>query len=356
MNLIKVKGYWKVYFRTADGQRKLISTRCTDKDEARKVVAESGLKDLTLAAKAGRLTQQAIGHITAGRKLNVNYALAQFEERSARIRAPKTVANFMTTLGAWVSDQKIGNLPPSAVTEKHIDGWINDPQDPASLHTRRLNLSAIRSFFDFCADQGWVVGNPAGRSRLTVNQDILSHEQKEHGERVPFTKQEVKALLDYCKKKEDIFWQFATLCSSQTGLRLSDICQLEWRCFEKEGVVVVWAAKTNKRLAVPITEELAQLATEIPVEHVRYLFPEQREIVTDPERRALLSVQFKRICERVGIKGKSFHCLRHHAASDKFAGADKESLARKLAEALTTKDIQALLGHADSKTTKGYVH
>jgi integrase len=356
MTLTKLRGVWKASFLTADGQRKVVTTRCTDKEQARKVVAESGLQDLELAAKAGRLTQQAIGHITIGRKLTMDAALKEFEERFARIRAPKTVVNVMISLHTWVNERKLGKLPPSAITEKHIDSWVNNPESETGLQTRRLNLAAIRTFFDHCIDQGWVVGNPAGRSRITVNMGLLSHEQKEHAARIPFTRQEVRDIVNYCKKKDEIFWQFATLCSSQTGLRLSDICQLEWKCFDKSGVVVVWADKTNKRQEIPITQELAELAGEIPVADAKYLFPAERLTVTDPAHRSLLSVQFGRICDKVGIKGKSFHCLRHTAASDKFSGSNKEALARKLADTLTLKEISTLLGHASSKTTKGYVH
>ena len=46
MNLTKQHGVWKVVFQTAAGQRKTVSTRCTNEADARKVVAESGLKDL----------------------------------------------------------------------------------------------------------------------------------------------------------------------------------------------------------------------------------------------------------------------------------------------------------------------
>ena len=57
----------------------------------------------------------------------------------------------------------------------------------------------------------------------------------------------------------------------------------------------------------------AEAVTQIPVAHERYLFPDQRATILNVSRRVSLSMQFKRICERLGIKDKSFHCLRHSA-------------------------------------------
>ena len=69
-----------------------------------------------------------------------------------------------------------------------------------------------------------------------------------------------------------------------------------------------------------------------------------------------LSVQFGRLCDRLGIKGKSFHSLRHYKATISYAKLDKEALAKKLASVLSITEIKQLLGHANSKTTEGYSH
>jgi integrase len=70
----------------------------------------------------------------------------------------------------------------------------------------------------------------------------------------------------------------------------------------------------------------------------------------------MLSMQFLRLCEKLGIKGKSFHCLRHTVATSKFAKADKAALAKKLVDALSLEEIAALLDHKSTAKTKGYIH
>jgi integrase len=127
-----------------------------------------------------------------------------------------------------------------------------------------------------------------------------------------------------------VFWLFAVKCSAQTGLRLSDVANLEWRCFGEPGKLVVWMDKTNRRIEHVLSPELEEMVTQIPVSSPTHLFPEQHQIVSDVKRRALLSVQFKRICERIGISGKSYHSTRHAAASDKYRAIDKDDLAKRL--------------------------
>jgi integrase len=190
----------------------------------------------------------------------------------------------------------------------------------------------------------------------TQRRDTLDHQQLEPKVREPFNAQEIQRLLKDCDERDDYFWRFAVAAASELGLRLGAICQLEWDAFAKVGVVIVTKNKRNKRLELPISPELADLVTTIPVVSAKYLFPEQRAMIVDVQRRAGLSMQFRRICDRLGFKDRTFHCLRHTVATSKFAKADKAELAKKLVDALTLEEIGKLLGHSSTKTTKGYIH
>jgi integrase len=383
MNLTKRGGVYYASFRTAEGKRKTISTRCSDRTQALKVVKESGLSDLEAAAKAGRLTQQAIGHITTGKKLSIVSAIEKYANSISNRRSPRTVDNHLLTLTSWAEDMGVQQLPPAAITEEHIDPWINNPESKAKAATRRVDLSALRSFFDWCADRGYCVGNPAGRQRVAVNFSILSHEQKEPGTRDIFTELELKSIrvhlasritaetalqkqLEKQKEKEKTvtgrkhlekkisesqqrqanlqFWQFAAHISNELGLRLGDIAQLEWACFSTPGRVVVWTDKRDRRISVPYSDALDDLLTAIPVSSEKYLFPEQRDMQIDPKRRAVLSKQFTRLLEAIGIKGKSFHCFRH------------TRITRWRREGKSLEAIGEYVGHTNPETTKGYIH
>ena len=114
--------------------------------------------------------------------------------------------------------------------------------------------------------------------------------------------------------------------------------------------------KTNQRIEHTISPGLQHFIGDLPVIDANHVFPEQRAIIKNPAKRAGLSVQFARLCERLNIKGKSFHSLRHYKATNSYAKLDKDTLARKLAASLSLEEIAALLGHQNKNTTKSYLH
>ena len=406
MRLHKARGIYHAQYTGPDGKTKSVTTKCRDKEEAKRVIKTAGFTSLETAAKAARFKNTVISQLTTGRKVTMDTAIAGYHKvMQIKGRKQKTIHNNLTTLNAWLRDIGMDKSSPLALTAEHVDMWINDKRSPVSAGTRTVNLATIRSFLDFLCDKGWLAGNPA--NLVSVKLDHLSHEQKEPAEREAFTTQEIKRLLGFIKAEWDEavnelaklppyktmpphelklqeridnmrFWDFAVRLSHETGLRLGDICGLEWRCFEKPNLITVWMGKTGKRLEIPVSDALLDLVANIPVTSEQYVFPAERAINRDPKLRSLLSVRFRRLCIAAGVKvsesvikvkknGKvvdkviqktstSFHCLRHTLASSTYSKADKNALAKQLAENLTLGQIQQLLGHASIKTSRGYVH
>jgi integrase len=389
MKLKKVEGVYHVQFRTATGARRMISTKQTDREQAVAVVKQAGIAEMEQAAMAGKLSREAVGRIMSGKRMTLAKAVEPFRAwLKSRGRAPKTIAENTITLTAWMREMKIESLPPAAVTEAHIAGWINDASKERGQGSRKVALGHLHMFFACCCANGWVAADPS--QAIGVDYSVLSHDQKEPAQRQPFTPDELEKLTAYLqaellaigqdmarienaseysdngrtvklaklggKHAELFFWLFAVRCSAQTGLRLSDIAGLEWRCFGEPGKLVVWMDKTNRRIEHPLPADLEMMVTQIPVSSPTRLFPEQHTIVSDVHRRSLLSVQFKRICERIGILGKSYHCTRHAAASEKYHAIDQAELAKRLAATLSMSQIKQLLGHSSASTSKFYVH
>ena len=389
MKLKKIDGVYHAQFRTATGARRMISTKQTDRDAALAVVKQAGIAEMERAALAGKLSREVVGRILTGKRMTLAKAVTPFREwMKSRGRSPKTIEENTITLEAWMREMKIEGHPPASVTGTHIANWINDADKARGQSSRKVALGHIHTFFAFCCSNGWVAADPS--SAIGIDYSVLSHEQKEPVERQPFTPDELKRLTSHLeselqviggdmarveqaenytangkavklgklggKHSESLFWLFAVRCSSQTGLRLSDIAGLEWRCFAEPGKLVVWMDKTNRRIEHPLSPELEAMVVQIPMSDPSYLFPGQRQIISDVRRRSLLSVQFKRLCERLGILGKSYHCTRHAAASEKYRAIDKEGLSKKLAETLSMTQIKQLLGHSSTNTAKIYVH
>ena len=389
MKLKKIAGVYHAQFRTATGARRMISTKQTDRDQALAVAKQAGIAEMERAGLAGKLSREVVGRILTGKRITLTKAVEPFREwMKSRGRSPKTINENIITLTAWMREMKLESHPPTTVTGAHIADWINDAGKSRGQSSRKVALGHIHTFFAFCCSNGWVAADPS--SAIGIDYSVLSHKQKEPTERQPFTPDELARLTAHLqselqiirqdvarveadtsytgngkavklgkldgKRTELFFWLFAVRCSVQTGLRLSDIAGLEWRCFGEPGKLVVWMDKTNRRIEHPLPEELETMVTQIPLASPTHLFPDQHEIINDVKRRALLSVQFKRICKRIGILGKSYHCTRHAAASEKYHAIDKDDLAKRLAETLSMTQIKQLLGHSSTKTSRVYVH
>lgn len=337
MTLIKRNRTYHVRMKSAEGGTVSVTTKATTRREAEQRIKEAGLDKVEAAAQTHRLTQEGVSRILAGKRITNARALEAWHKGMANAGdAPRTVLNSMNIVTRFIEECGLNSSSPMSITEQHISDWVNDPKSENKMATRRIAISVIGKYLEYCAHQGWSVGNKAKLVR--VNMNLLSHEQKETNEKLPFGKAEVNKLL----RDLDGFWKFAVRIGFETGLRLGDICQLEWSCFDREGEVIVWTDKRDRRVAVPISDELAHMLTLIPMQDARYLFPEERAIHLDPSKRAALSVRFKRLCQRNDIEDKSFHCLRHG-----FVQSHREHGA-------TWEQIATAIGHACEETTKGY--
>jgi integrase len=154
-------------------------------------------------------------------------------------------------------------------------------------------------------------------------------------------------------------WKGAILCGYYTGLRLRDVADLQWNAINsEEQKITVTTRKTRKDVTVPIHPQFAS-----------WLQEQTRGIGKAPVFPALagksgagksgLSMQFKRIMERAGIRGRllreangegrsqsslSFHSLRHGFVS-------------AMANAGVSQEIrQKLTGHASPQMNAQYTH
>ncbi len=390
MKLIKKRGVWHVSIRTASGRTKTITTRCTDRRQAVQAVKRSGLAALENAARTTRLTQEALGHILTDRKLTIGQAIRNWAEwMAATGKAPRTVHNHQSVINRWMRKLQIENLPPSAITPQHIDGWVNNPDLTAKVGTRKLMLAALRVFFHFCSAKGYCIGNPTKLVRINLSQ--LTHTQKEPRVKKPFTDEEFQQLLHVIDQAESevsaaldtneghllaqgkppgetrswggkfsaleqgreklearlrqiVFWRCASLLGRHTGLRLGDIACLEWASLENPGKLIVWTGKTDARVEVPLHDEAVRALQEIARRDLQWCFPEVRVTCLDVKRRATLSVEFTRLCRRARLEGHSFHDLRHTFVTVCHT------------QGIPMPHIARLVGHASENTTAIYIH
>jgi len=340
----KASGYYQVSFRGIDGKRHTRSTKAFLLEEAKAIVARSKVTELEMAAKANALNAESLSAIMAGRSIRAGEAISLWAAWRRDVAAPNTIHTQEVVLRQWLGKFDSHGWPVPRLTHAHIDRFVND-SGPTKRSTRDMRLAAIRSFFKFCSAKGYCVGNPADLVVVRLNK--LSHVQREPISRVPFTEDEYLLIMANASG----FHKRATALSYWTGLRLNDIACLEWPSILPHKLVV-WTRKAQARVMLPLDDptfgdgELRAILLEMmqAKTHPTFCFPEQRDISLDPTRRAKLSVYYSRLLKGLGIKGKSFHCLRHSFAT------------RLENSGMPIKEIGRLIGHASNETTRNYIH
>lgn len=329
---------------------KSVTTRATSKSEAQQVVKASKIEQIEAAAKAGALTQSAISQMLAGKNVTTSQA-AQEWGKWLEINSGSrfTVNNYQTLIRRWIKDMDLSQVAPAMITPEHISQWVNNPDSAAKLSTRRLWMSVIREFYKFLTGTGYTMANPS--MLVKIHWQELSHEQKETAEIEVFTDLEFARLVQAAdgwaiKSHTPFFWGAAVRLGRYLGLRLGDICNLEWASFNtKPGYVKVWTRKRNVPVFLPLDEaELKRAVDLIPKNDDPHCFPVEHYMTNEPKDRQRLSKYFERLCAMAKIKGKSFHGLRHTYATE---------CAR---HGKATPHIAQDLGHRSLSTTERYIH
>lgn len=226
---------------------------------------------------------------------------------------------------------------PDEITAADLGRYLNR-DCKWSLSTRKTIRSHVSKFFRYLTGQKYVLHNITEATQ--INTSKLTHKQKEKRAVRPFTEEEFVQLYE----NTEGWHKWAATLGFDAGLRISDVCSLQWASLSKPGCVIVWTRKRNKRVNLPASKRIMEILVEIPFEDETYVFPDRHKQINDPKRRAAISIEFSRLFRKLGMEGRTFHSLRHgFATKHNELGTDIET-------------IQEQLGHTDSKTTKGYIH
>jgi integrase len=295
-----------------------------------------------------RLTNEVVSLIVTDRNTTCSQAVEELDKWLATISlSARTHSNTVMILRKWLKDSGLRDQSIGSITEADINGYVNDTSTPIKRGTRALRLAAIRKLFSWCLTKRMILSDP---SRLVrVNHRMLSHAQLEAKHKNTFTESEIEYMLVKSVDAEPGymtpgFFRAAIILGRDLALRLGDICNLEWASFDMtKGVATVWTAKGGSRVEIPLTNRVIDTLLSLKSSSDTHLFPNERAIIGDVNRRAGISVAFGRFLKSIGLEGYSFHSLRAtYATTMANAGA---SLA----------DIAKALGHAGTDVTKVYV-
>lgn len=355
MTLKKIDKTYHVCFDSEDGSPMEVDTGCEHYDDAVKIAEKTKARELEQVARVTRLTSEIVSKIVNGKEVTMMDALGRYKVWARSNLKERTAGSHISYTAKWIKDFDLSRLSPSSIDDGMVSSWVNSlgkGDENLKASTRRVRKAAIKSFLNYCHSKGWMLSRPADLCR--VKMERLTHVQKETKSHVPMDDEDIKALMQAIRlpgpaasSTWKAFWMMAIHLASVTGLRLGDICSLEWACF-KGDEVAVWTAKRDKRINVKIPDAVVNALCGMPVDDPTYIFPERRKIYQDEKRRAGLSVQFKRLCVtaanhsgRNSLKDKSFHGLRsYYAQKKKASGVSVETIAKDLGHSSTnTTDI-----------------
>ena len=163
----------------------------------------------------------------------------------------------------------------------------------------------------------------------------------------PFTRDQVRHLLEYCRENGERFWHSAVLISYYTGLRLKDVVMLKRSQVTEDGYLDLIPEKTSrnqKHVRIPVNSQLRdelQSVTSIGT----LFFPEQVRLYNID--RSKITNQFRGILEKTNLyaPGYGFHSLRHTFVTE------------ALGAGIDIKQVQAAVGHEAVEITEGtYYH
>jgi integrase len=205
-------------------------------------------------------------------------------------------------------------LHPIDLTElrpEHFEAWKSERLKKAGKETVRVDLCVISSILRYGVRIGWLRENPLKRVEFPRGDRL----QDDPATYLSFEDFE-KGHADAGRNAPAI--QFAVA----TGLRVSELCRLEWKDIKDGGITVT--SKGKKRV-VPLIPR-AQAALDAIPRHLT-----SQRVFWWLRRREYAYNAFQRAQEKAGIGPYTFHQLRHTYASwSAMAGCDLYALAKNM--------------------------
>lgn len=216
-------------------------------------------------------------------------------------------------------------------------------QKTKGLTAKTINnhLAVLRKLFNTACDWGYLEVNPMnGIKLLKAPQPAFDF----------YTVGERDRFLIGCQDREP-FWYSFFLTAFLTGMRLGELCALNWNAVDFGNDLIevnasVWQGqrgtpKSGRTRRIPLHSSLKDLLSSMQGESDEPVFKNlSGESLTGNSIRK----PFRRIQEAVGLKKIRFHDIRHSFAS------------QLILIGQPMKVVQELLGHSDIRMTDIYSH
>lgn len=273
-------------------------------------------------------------------------------ERGASVNTLEAYRRDLTDLSGFLARERLSVMDVTTANLRAYFVQVADGGLGASSRARRL--SALKQFFRFMVDEGYLSADPAA---------VIRGPRKERSLPKVLSVSEVDQLLEAAKRRANaaeggerlrglrLYCLLEVLYA--TGLRASELVTLPRSALKGDGRMLTIKGKGGRERLVPLnsparaaissyTSELESVVRDF--DDGRWLFPSRGR--QGHLTRQRLAQELKTLAELAGLAPDrvSPHVLRHAFASHLLErGADLRS-------------VQKLLGHADISTTQIYTH
>ena len=341
----KRTGFWKVrVVPQQDGKNAAwVSTGATTVREALKAVDAAGVQQLSMLARARCLTADTINILSVGHRTTCGAIIKAWRLTLKEDMARRTAMSYSSQMRQLVRRLGCANQPATWITREHLNQYVNEPGTSEALRSQRLK--ALRSFYRHAAGFGHVIGNLS--ETIKINARTLTVNQREAIPANPFTEEEYRRIMSNVDVPQ--FWRWATALGWWMGLRMVDVCNLQWASL-KGCFVVLYPHKTGRRLLLPLSDpligggELEEVFDEMwntIKDKGDYCFPDRQRYYPGLFENNVF-LQYKQVLKTCGIEGKTFHGLRHSFRL------------RMTHSGKPIEEVSKLMGHANIKTTLDY--
>jgi integrase/recombinase XerD len=251
-----------------------------------------------------------------------------------------TERNYRLALYAHAED--VGNRDPRNTNRDDVKATLRRWRHPNS---RRKNRSILKSFYSWVVQEGIRKDNPVDQTRPTKRRPADTRR---------LTGDEVIRLLNAASTERE---RRALFLGVFAGLRNNELRGLQGRHFQRDGILEVTPdiAKGKKGRVVPVAPELEPIVARIrmTLEPDDYVLPHQywadpgtcQQKADDPKRSSssqALRKLMQDVAKRAGIQGRIYpHQMRYAFGEQMMRHAGLRS-------------TQAMMGHADARTTEIY--
>ncbi len=260
--------------------------------------------------------------------------------------SPHTLRNYKLDLEKF--SQHMGDTPLAQVDKKWVRHFLFElSQENKAKTTLHRHLSTLKSFFKFLHKKRHITHNPL---------DLMSSLKVPKSLPKSITKEELNRFLtmpdtsSYLGLRDRVIMELFY----SSGLRLSELAQLNINDVDTSTRLVKVLGKGNKMRLVPITSSVCELITLYLNDPRRHLDEPTHQKAKEPQavflnkwgtRLSMRSIDrfFKQYLQGSGLAAKiTPHALRHTIAT------------HLLENGMDLKSIQTLLGHTNLGTTTIY--